>query len=427
LRRPQSFQSSLDIERGFDRRAPPLCTSYRFVQNGLQETIVDRYVLYGAWNRLFGCWMVSAKNPKTDHQEIVPDWPILQSARDRVQADQMSVLRHRNPYPGRQVVLGKRSSYHFAQYLDGIPTVIQNLCRPFGPWQWLALDMVRQTQGFMWFLLGERQEGRLGYIAACLAGLDQTGLFDRATRRQYGQAIMLRARRDVLSDLYGQSITRSTVRIVERLPSSISYADMQRVLETLADEKCANALRHAERVSMEIVQALLDLPPDFRCANASDLIAAGVSASGLEEAITTGCQMLEKGQRNQAAREFRGLKAQDELAEWREKWREIGQLNRPFPPVPIATHPPLLPITGYEQLKQEGRAMRNCVATYLDEVLSGDVYFYHWDGEEPASVCVVSTPVGDWFVEEALGYRNQTLSEKTSQLIESHLKKPNGD
>lgn len=57
----------------------------------------------------------------------------------------------------------------------------------------------------------------------------------------------------------------------------------------------------------------------------------------------------------------------------------------------------------------------------IDEILSGEVYFYHWDGEEPASVCVVSTAGGDWIVEQALGYRNQTLSEATWQLIERHL------
>ena len=40
-------------------------------------------------------------------------------------------------------------------------------------------------------------------------------------------------------------------------------------------------------------------------------------------------------------------------------------------------------------------------------------------------ICVVSTPSGDWNIEEALGHRNRTLSEKTSRLIERHLKMAN--
>lgn len=65
--------------------------------------------------------------------------------------------------------------------------------------------------------------------------------------------------------------------------------------------------------------------------------------------------------------------------------------------------------------------MRNCVETYWMEILSGQMYFYHWEGDEKATVNIVFMPKAGWQIQEALGVGNSEISESTFKDIQSHI------
>ena len=48
-------QISFPLERSYDRRIVPVCTTYRVVWDGLRERVGEQDVIYGRWDNLFGC------------------------------------------------------------------------------------------------------------------------------------------------------------------------------------------------------------------------------------------------------------------------------------------------------------------------------------------------------------------------------------
>ena len=67
--------------------------------------------------------------------------------------------------------------------------------------------------------------------------------------------------------------------------------------------------------------------------------------------------------------------------------------------------------------------MRNCLFELVEDALGGDAYFYHWRGEEPATVMLIPDSDGGWELAGASGNKNQSLSQKTIQYIEAIVEK----
>ncbi len=414
-------QLNIQLNRGFDRRATPLSSIYRTTRQGLQETIANSYFIYGRWDKLFGCWHIRKQISPFTQREILPDWPILIQPKERQNASRMSVLAHQNPYPDRNVVLGHRANYSFASFLNSIPSLIQDLCRPFDRMQWLALDICHQIPGFYRFIHEERRAGRTGYMAAVFAALHNSGSCNRMERRETGLRIISAKRRDVLAEGFQQPISKSAVRLIERLPENLSFETVLQLLDALKDPDAAKAMRHAEQVTVDLIEALMCLPAEFCHPNISMLVADGVSSSYLDHTIYQSVRFLTNKQRRIASSEFKKINSGTILTNWGHKWTKQGRLNTPFPSPPLKSYLPLVPIASYSALKAEGRSMHNCVETFWQDVLDGHLFFYHWAGDEPASVSVVSTPDGHWQIQEALGFRNQSLTAKTQDQIQSHI------
>ena len=67
--------------------------------------------------------------------------------------------------------------------------------------------------------------------------------------------------------------------------------------------------------------------------------------------------------------------------------------------------------------------MRNCVGSRIRDVMGGDIYFYHWDGAEPATVMLGRDPWGGWRVKEALGFDDGLLSNQTECAIRTFVER----
>ncbi|MEA3404847.1 MAG: HIRAN domain-containing protein [Pseudomonadota bacterium] len=87
-----------------------------------------------------------------------------------------------------------------------------------------------------------------------------------------------------------------------------------------------------------------------------------------------------------------------------------------FPRPPFKGNNRLYPIETAKALISEGHNMQHCVGGYINSVVRGDSYFYHWVGDPilPTELTLQLKPFpksSQWQLYEALGYQNQTVSE----------------
>jgi hypothetical protein len=415
-----SAQSELPIADCFPSHVTPVTTSYRWNPNSLRETAGDVCIDYGRWHRCFGLWISNKRTKERHESRLIPDWPVLFRSSERTEAANISAQRSGQIADLRPVILGPKASCSFSSYLNEIPEVIQELCRPFGWMQWLALDNCNQIPDFYQFLHDERAAGRLGYIAAVFATIYAGEEKDRSYRRETGYQIMHNRRGDLLTERFQRPVTKSTVRIIERLPATIMMDDVFALLDALEEPNASCVLRHSQAVTLEVISALLELPHAFRTANIVRLVNEGVSPAYLEYAISYATETLDSAQIVEAARGFSAIGSIDEFEDWVSRWEKVGK-ERQFPNPPFKLDYPLVPISDLKALEWEGRSMRNCVAKYWREIADGKMYLFHWGGDEQASLSIVCSPDGKWQLQEALGYRNKELSDKTIFEIVRHL------
>ena len=411
-------QTRLPLERGYPRRAEPISTRYELGSQGL--------VVYGNWHKLFGCWYVEAGEAPHTSRELLPIWPILPEPGGEDQASTMSVIRHldkvaiTNP-EGRDVVIGARADRWFATYLADFPNLVQRLARPFGWKQWLAIDLMNEVPGFWRFLYEETEQDRLGYSGACMALLYSGSNHSRRHRYELGHRMITEPRREFLADLVGSPISRSDAYVISKLAPDAREGEIRRTLDMLAQDDVANVLRHARSVSSELIDVLESLGPFFARANLADLLENGVTKEHLVRVVRIVASLLDSDQLEQAGRAFGNVRSAGEFARWARRWMDRGLERQPFPPPPIEVEPPLRPISSYIALKAEALRMQNCVDTFVTSVMEGEIFFYHWSGDEEASVSFVSTPAGDWRFDQALGFDNEYLESDTIVEIMSHV------
>ncbi|WP_044412344.1 HIRAN domain-containing protein [Thiomicrospira microaerophila] len=110
----------------------------------------------------------------------------------------------------------------------------------------------------------------------------------------------------------------------------------------------------------------------------------------------------------------------------------LAKLATTFAKVAIFDKPPLAgslyltPITTGKGLVDEGKSMQHCVAGYVDWVLKGQSYFYHWHGDEnfPMPLTIELSPFpksSQWKVVEALGVKNKLPTPEQYDYLTQHL------
>ncbi len=414
-------QINFPFEQSYDRRATPVCSTYRPARDGLIERFGKRYVIYGHWHKLFGCWFVDESCSPHATKEILPDWPIFFAPPQYVQASQISALHYLDLNEPRQLIVGNGANLSFASYLQTIPTLLQKLVLPYGAKQWLALDLCHQIPSFWRFLFTERETDNLGYTGTCFAALFSEEEHSRTHRRKFGEMIAHQNRQDVLRQMLKREFTRSEIRIISKLSPDITWEGVKNALEAISSPNSNAAMRNSEQVSPELVQAINNLPANFVHPNLSILVDDSNSVEYLSNKINCVIRNITPVQVQEAAKAFGKLRSIRDVDMWAANWMEKGKKNISYPPLPFKVEAPLRPIENFTELEAEGRLMRNCVADFFQEVFDRDLYFFHWGGEEPATICFMSTPSGEWRFAEALGYGNTELSPETLKEIMSKI------
>lgn len=128
----------------------------------------------------------------------------------------------------------------------------------------------------------------------------------------------------------------------------------------------------------------------------------------------------------QMQKTFAKVNSYDELEEVLAKVAKKFAKQAIFKAPPLAGSQFLTPITSGKDLVNEGQTMQHCVAGYVDWVLRGQCYFYHWHGDEnfPTPLTVELSPFpksSQWQMVEALGVKNKRPTAEHRDYLVRHL------
>ena len=390
-----------------------LSTTYKFVREGLLEKAGSQFVLYGDWNRLFGCWVKVGNSPAV---EVSPDWRIFSANGLLRELEDVTAIRNLAVLEGADMPLGAKAWRRFREHFDSIPRILRLTICGMHRHQWAMMDMASQVRGFSWYLYEEGQSERLGFVTACYSLATIEGPLSRMGRREFAEGIIKEKRRDFLSKVSGRECENRHVKFLQKLSFTTNGVDIRRYLRATEDEEVALVLNHAKRVRADLANAALYLPTGFFHQNIRLLLDV-ISLERLCRCVAEITGLLGEDQVPAAGIAFSRIRNEDEFWNWHETWEWKAAEVSDFPKPPLHLQMPLEPITSFNRLAQEGANMHNCSPSYWRRIVTGDVYFYHWHGEEEATLCIGIDNAGNWDLHEALGFANEDLSDETFERI----------
>ncbi len=285
-------------------------------------------------------------------------------------------------------------------FVERIPLVAARLVAPYRFGQSLLLaalaalqgvveDLAESNANLLWLLAYGVYEGRIAP--------DDVGALCRLK-----QAETLR----VLTGAGSKAQVRflRKVRIEE---GTLSEARL--VFDSVRDQALVHALRHVQRVPIELLSVLATHP---RLAHEELVPIIAVKLAECENGGPAGVRQLHRALRNLAAaraapqaRQFRAaleeslraLEAPPRLVRAAFAPPAAGAPERPaaqsapavFPPPPLPGTSTIVPIATVEELEEEGRLQRNCAAGFVSRICAGAVYLYRVLAPERATLEIV--------------------------------------
>jgi hypothetical protein len=429
-------QLELDLAPRQENRAPIEACTYRFTREALVEELPDTRVVYGLWDKLFGCWVTNSRTNAS--REFIPTWRPLNS--NGVWRDQREVRSDNSrSFPS---ALSPRWRYEanaaFAGFFSGIPQRIRSVVGSLDYYQWLALDLIWQHPPFARFLDEEIFNDTQQFVFACFA-LAEAGKLPRRRRRDLAEQMMTRKRTDLLSEFSGVSCTRATLRAINKLGEAPCEEHVYRaIIEFMANEETAKALSHAEKIDRVSIGTLSALNRAFLLPNViriflSEPAMVGALRTMMADTGHSGvlmvCELFREASEPWQRRVIVSLaqaKTFEEFLAWGKKWEERLIEIVHFPAPPIEPLRGLIPISSPSAMRATAHEMQNCLGRMIPEVLAHQVFFYRWNGPEPVTVMLDQDPEEGWRFSNALGFDNEPLADHTSSyirsLIENHLR-----
>ena len=126
-----------------------------------------------------------------------------------------------------------------------------------------------------------------------------------------------------------------------------------------------------------------------------------------------------------------GLISESELMLRLRRVRKLGELSMlidriyctiEFPEPPISASSGCRAICSADELACVSRRFRNCLRTYIPDVIRGEMYFYEWSGDEPAVIRLTAERPFGWLVGEIWGIQNRNVSRHCREEICDHFK-----
>jgi hypothetical protein len=249
------------------------------------------------------------------------------------------------------------------------------------------------------------------YASACLALAPLETMTEEERRAAY-ERIASRGRRAVLSALAGIDLPQCALRIVARCAYHDFTLDDWRTLFRLVASDARPALCHAHHIGPSLIRQLPNIPRAMRSPQFLAVVDGHVVR---EERWRELSLALEQAGRSRSAALRRAAAGVRSLARLYDLFREAEDAAReaiPFPEAPDLGAG-LRRLAGAQAMRREGGAMRNCLASLVEEAASGRRAYYAWLGRERATLGL--RPVaGGWRIARMAGLGDAALSDDPS-------------
>lgn len=390
--------------------------SYLTTQIALVEEFDTRRYIYGQWRHFFGCWVIDKNTGQC--QSFVPSWPVLGNSLLTAEG-----LRDKSLSQGiLQIPTSSDWRYEanaaFIAFFSAIPSWVCGIISSLGRYQWPALDMIWQVPEFASFLDDEIYAGHVQFIFACFS-LDSIEQLSRKERNDLAHEMMTWKRHELLSELAGAPCTQRTVKVFYKLGELPHEKKIYlELIEAMLRPEAEKVFLHAAFISPFMAQAAHFLPLEAVHTNVLNFLAEDMNPGRLS-IIRDIFDILPEGKKPDAAKSLECVKTQFSFKRWVEKWEKWILFNNPFPPPPIPGDEIIQPIVSPKMLLSEARAMKNCLMSFVESVRDGEIYFYHAQGLEPATVALRYEGGGEWSFYEAWGPNNKDLGCFTQGYIQA--------
>ena len=418
----------LNLELPLRESAPRVRRFFRSDKNGLIEDFGDVAFIYGFWDRHFGCWIEDRVAACV--VECVPDWEFLNAA-GQGQSPKAAANPKRISRP--RPLLSTEADVAFFAFFQSVPHHLRRLVHPLGPHQWLALDLINREPEFATFVDGLQAHDQMNFLHACF-GLANIVDLRRNIRHSFGNQLRHMSRVALLNRLSGQSDaagvpwSEGRLRLLYKLTAPLTTSDDICVfLKLTEDEDLLHYASHAKAVSLYGLEAFSILwrhrPFGRRIANFVHAFSQFEDGEYLRDLLQHALAVLSEKGRKRLYSRLSSIACDEDLYLWRYEIEEeldfdmLRAQEFPAPPVPLDR--PFAPITNGDDLEREARHMRNCLRSRVLDAVEGQSYFFHWKGQEEATVEVSRTEDGSWSLAEALGRGNRPLSYATRETIEN--------
>ena len=224
---------------------------------------------------------------------------------------------------------------------------------------------------------------------------------------------------------------RSTVRTLRKIhPSAATIPNMLSLRRNLMDKNTAKIIRHLPRIGHQVMDILCHNALMRRVSQRFLLEAAVLPDKPeifLEDYVNIGwrlqetlrmSEMLMPGLNDQVG--FASLShlhtVHQELISDMERLEVDKYRDVSFPPSPLPGTNTIRAITNPAMLFEEGRVQHNCVASYIDRIVSRECYMYRILEPERATLCL-SVQQGKWIILDARASCNRAVRPETQQAI----------
>jgi hypothetical protein len=193
-----------------------------------------------------------------------------------------------------------------------------------------------------------------------------------------------------------------------------SAAECGQLLWALRHPQASKAVRHAPRVTADLVRMLAALPPPM------------ILAATREDIGPAGAELLGECYRAIARRRGEAF-AEQAAAHWarlplpRLRQAVLAAFVAEPPPPPFSGTARLRPLATLQDIRAAGRRYRNCLREDLSHLATGDHAYYEWLGEPGAVVELYRDQVIGWRFEQARLARNAPVPAALGRRIEAEL------
>ena len=269
--------------------------------------------------------------------------------------------------------------------------------------------------GFFEWVVDEVERGP-NYVLFCLDLLRHQDPAYQARAMMHGKRLPL------LRRFSGLNITRPTYRALMKFSAGTApsrFSDMLRkVMDAQANPRRARAIASAETLNSDLLSFIRDAPEDFLHVPLVKVLAARGSRFSVSAVLalmeTCGDESLAK--LHTALKRIRGSQDLDRILD------RYGPKPE-FPPPPFPAWGGLSPLVSQDEMRREGRKMRNCLGSLVHGGVGPEcpnpAYYYRYkaDGVR-ATVRLRRKADRNWHVVEAKGPGNAQLTRAAMQKIE---------